>query len=112
MSIENLIYNCSGVEYWEKLYQENYQRLCLYKGHHGKYVGEIIDYEIFNSNTGEYLGEIYKGRLLVNKSKIGKVKIKGQFMFGPFSRMGHACIPKVSKIEIPKGYEDFTVGIE
>lgn len=112
MSIENLIYNCSGVEYWEKLYIENYQRLCLYEGHHGKYVGEIIDDEIFNSNTGEYLGEIYKGRLIVDKSKIGKVKIKGQCMFHPSGRMGHACIPKVPKIKIPEGYQEFTVGME
>ena len=112
MSIENLIYNCSGVEYWEKLYKEDCQRLCLYEGHHGKYVGEIIDDEIFNSNPGEYLGEIYNERLIVDKSKIRKVKIKGNFMFHPFCRMGLACIPKVSKIEIPVGYEDFTVGNE
>lgn len=111
MSIENLIYNCSGTEYWEKLYQEDYQRLCLYEGHHGRYVGEIIDDEIFNSQTGEYLGEIYNERLIVDKSKIDKVKIKGNSMFCPFRRMGHACIPKEPKIDIPQGYEDFTVGI-
>ncbi len=111
MSIENLVYNCSGKDYWEKLYQEDYKRLCLYEGHHGKYVGEVIDNEIFNSRTGEYLGEIYMERLIVDKSKIGKVKIKGNFMFHPFGRMGHACIPRLPKIEIPKGYEDFTVGM-
>jgi hypothetical protein len=112
MSIENLIYNCSGTEYWEKIYQDDYQRLCLHEGHHGKYVGEIIDNEIFNSNTGDYLGEIFEERLIVDMSKIGKVKIKGNFMFHPTSRMGHACIPKVSKLEIPSGYEDFTAGIK
>ena len=43
MSIENLIYNCRVVGYLERLYQNDYQRLCLYEGRYGKYMGEIID---------------------------------------------------------------------
>lgn len=110
MSKENLIYNCSGEEYWEKLYQKEYNRLSLFEGRHGKYVGEIINGEIFNSKKGEYLGEIYKGRLIVAKSKIGKSKIKGNFMGQPFDRMGHVCSIRMPKIEIPEGYEDFKIG--
>ncbi|MFT8352588.1 hypothetical protein [Clostridium saccharoperbutylacetonicum] len=112
MSKENLIYNCSGVEYWEKLYNEKYEKLCLYEGHHGRYVGEIIDDCVYNSKTGKYLGEIYNGRLIVDKSKVGKDKIEGNLMFRGSNRMGHACIAKASKINMPKGYEDFIVGIE
>lgn len=41
--VENLVYNCSGREYWGKLYHEDYERLCFYERHHGKYVGEIVD---------------------------------------------------------------------
>lgn len=111
MSKENLIYNCSGKEYWEKLYNEGYEKLCLYEGHHGRYIGEIINNEVYDSKKGNYLGEIYKNRLIVDKSKIGKSKIKGNFMFCGSSRMGHACIPNEKEIQIPEGYEDFIVGI-
>ena len=69
MSIENLIYSCSGVDYWELLYQEDYNRLCLYEGHHGRYICKVIDNHVFNFQTGEYLGEIYQNRLIVDKSK-------------------------------------------
>lgn len=112
MNKENLIYNCSGVEYWEKLYHESYKKICLYEGHYGRYVGEIIDDIVYNSNTGEYLGEIFKDRLIVDTKKVGKDKIKGIFMFRASNRTGHACISKVPKKEMPKGYEDFTVGIK
>lgn len=112
MSKENLIYNCSGTEYWQKVYQEGYKKLCLYEGYYGEYVGEIIDDKIYNSNTGEYLGEIYEDRLIVDKGKIGKDKIEGNRMFRGGKRMGNKSKTKVSKIEIPNGYEDFTVGIE
>ncbi|WP_338433325.1 hypothetical protein [Clostridium tyrobutyricum] len=112
MSKEKLIYNYSGMKYWEKLYQKQYERLCLYEGYNGKYVGEIINDMIYDSRTGEYLGEIYEGRLIVNKSKVDKEKIKGNFMFRASNRTGHRCVKNVPEIEIPKGYEDFTAGIE
>jgi hypothetical protein len=108
VSIENLIFNCSGVDYWEKLYHEDYKKICLYEGHHGRYVGEIINDIVYNSKTGEYLGEIYKDRLIVDISKIDRCKIKGNFMFRASNRTGHACVSKKTKFEIPKGYEDFT----
>lgn len=111
MSIENLVYNCGGIDYWELIYQDDDNRLCLYEGHHGQYVGEVIDNQVYNTKTGEYLGEFYEGRLIVDKSKIGKEKIKSNFMFLGFGRMGHACIPKKPPIAIPQGYMEFTVGL-
>lgn len=109
MSAENLIYNCSGRAYWEKAYNEDRKQLCLYKWRTGEYVGDVVEEEVFDIKTGKYLGEIYKGRLVVDKSKAGKKKIKGNFMICTFGKMGRMRVPNLSKIEVPKGYEDFVV---
>lgn len=109
MSIENLIYNYSGKEYYERVEKEN--GTFLHEGHHGKYVGDIIDDEVYNINTGEYLGEILEGRLIVDLSKVGINKIQKKTNIIRFGRMGHACIPRQQKLAIPKGYKDFEVGL-
>lgn len=105
---ESLIYNCSGRDYWELIYREDYERNCLYEGQHGMYVGEVVNNKVYNSKTGEYIGEIRKGRLMVEMKRKGKVEMQGNFMFHPMGTTGHACIDIKEAIKIPEGYEDFT----
>lgn len=109
MSKENLIYNFGGKDYYERVVKED--GTFLYEGRHGKYVGNIIVDEVYNINTGEYLGEIIEDRLIVDLSKVGVTKITANRSKHRFGRCGHACIANAKKLTIPKGYEDFTIGL-
>lgn len=66
--------------------------------------------EIVNLHDGTYIGEIKRGRLIINEEKERRRKIRENIFYRPFGRMGYIRQPNIEKVLIPKGYRDFEEG--